>query len=236
MASSYDFYIHGLGDQLANPACHPAGITAFLEEEQRIVSLIQHSFDQLIEVGCMNGRYLDWAIDHEKSYLGVDIVKQYIEEGRQTVIRRMLSSQTYQFVLGDAEEIDYVVLDDHLQAKRDRCLLLFPFNSFGNMEHVEKVLAALRHINLPFFISSYQTTDYALACRHEYFKRCGYQDIEVSSTEQGILFTSSDGLHSLAYYPEYLLKLFREHDLAVTATLSSRINVTYTTRTLLCGL
>ena len=236
MPSSYDFYIHGLGDRLADPTCHPAGITAFLEEEQRIVNLAQHSFDQLIEVGCMNGRYLDWAIDHRKSYLGIDIVKQYIEEGRQTVIRRALSPQTYQFVIGDAEEIDHVIIEDHLRAERDRCLLLFPFNSFGNMEHVEQVLVALRHINLPFFISSYQTTDYAAACRHEYFKRCGYKDICISSTEQGVLFTSSDGLHSLAYYPEYLLKICREHELAVTATLTSKINVTYTTRTLLRGL
>lgn len=230
MLSVNEFYENGLGDRLANPLYHPRVITEFLQEELRIVNSIQSSIDLLIEVGCMHGRYLDWAITHKKLYIGIDLVQRYIEAGRRAVAERGLSKEIYQFVAGNAEEMARLLGQQHLHIEHDRCLLLFPFNSFGNMLDEERVIASLRECELPFFISSYQTTEYATACRKEYYTRCGYKDVRFLNTEKGIYFSSSDGLHSIAYYPKYLQKLFDDHKLLITIEPTPPINVSYMKR------
>lgn len=222
------FYESGPGDRLAVSSNHPQKIREFLQVEEKALDSIADSIDLLIEVGCMQGLHLDWAFAHEKSYLGIDIVKRYIQAGEKKVAQSGLSKERYRFIVGNGEEIGHLIHEQKLQAERERCLLFFPFNSFGNMQNVERVIASLRESELSFLISTYQTNDSATKSRDEYYKRCGYQDVRFTLTEQGVCFSSSDGLHSIAYQPDYLKKLFAEQNLSINITLTHPINIFYT--------
>lgn len=226
MLASTTFYENGLGDRLADPSKHPQNIIKFLQVEQQALDSITSSIDLTIEVGCMYGLHLDWAISQKKRYLGIDIVERYIVAGRQMVAKRGLSQEDYRFVVGDAEELAHVLEQQHLGSERS--LLFFPFNSFGNMLHVERVIASLHESNLPFLISSYQTTEDATKSREEYYTRCGYKDIRYSNSEKGVCFSSLDGLYSIAYHPAYLRKLCSDHNLTIEVTLTQPINMFYT--------
>jgi hypothetical protein len=228
MLSSNKLYESGLGDRLADQAYHPKHITKFLHEELRIMNSIEGSKDLLIEVGCMHGLYLDWAIAHKKYYIGIDIVERYIETGRRTVARLGLSNDIYQFIVGDAEDLADVISQQQVPVAHDRCLLFFPFNSFGNMQDAERVITSLKRCEMPFYISSYQTTQFATDCRHEYYTLCGYKDVHYFPTEKGICFLSSDGLHSMAYYPGYLKSLCEVHGLTIDYRETQPFNVSYT--------
>lgn len=228
MQSTQQFYACGLGDRLLDPMRYPAEIVEYLQEEERIVTTIEDSFDLLIEVGCVYGRYLDWAIAHKKSYIGIDIVERYVQDGRQILINRQLPTDTFSFIVGDAETLGQIIQSDQLPVEPHRCLLLFPFNSFGNMSSAERVLQSLRTCNLPFIISSYQTTDYANASRHKYYESCEYRGMHMYHSEKGVRFTSPDGLNAIAYRIDYLLSLLSDHEHTAKCLCTMNINAIYT--------
>lgn len=222
------FYACGLGDRLLDPKRYPSEIVRYLQEEERIVTTIEDSFDLLIEVGCVYGRYLDWAIAHKKSYIGIDIVERYVEDGRQILTDRQLPTDTFSFIAGDAEMLAQLIQPDQLPVAPHRSLLLFPFNSFGNMSSADRVLQSLRACNLPFMISSYQTTDYANASRYKYYERCEYKDMHMCASAEGVRFTSSDGLNAIAYRIDYLLNLLGNHQHTARCLCTTNINAVYT--------
>jgi hypothetical protein len=104
------------------------------------------------------------------------------------------------------------------------------------MAEATQVISALRESQLPFLISSYQTTEHSTDCRWEYYARCGYKDIRMSSDEKGVCFSSSDGLQSIAYHPEYMHNVCNDHGLAVTAISFSTIGLAYITDNILSDL
>jgi hypothetical protein len=236
MPSARGFFESSASDRLMDPACYPHEIRQFLRQEQRILDALEDSVDLLIEVGCMNGRYLDWAVEKAKEYIGVDMIVRHIQAGQRVVVERGLAAETHRFILGDAEEIAQVIKSAQVHIQRERCLILFPFNILGAVSNVERVIDGLRQSQLPFLSSSYQTTNYATACRYEYYRRCGGRDIRVVSDEKGISFLTSDGLSTIAYQPEYLLNLCHAHDLPITAISWSDLNQAYVNETTLANI
>ncbi len=227
MLSTRTFFETTLADRLMDPECFSTEIKEYLKEEQSMVNSSEGFIDLLIEVGCMNGRYLDWAVKHKKRYIGIDIVARHISAGRKTVLERGLSADSCQFLLGDAEEISQLVRPERLMVDRSRCLLLFPFNCFGNVLNVKRLMESLQETGLPFLISSYQLSEYATACRFEYYRRCGYREINVFRDEVGVSFLSSDGLKTTAYDPEHLQQLFSAYDIPVKVISWSNLNLAY---------
>src|SRR5579859_1050486 len=228
MQSVRGFYESGLGDRLTNPFYYPTNIVDFRRHEKQIIIAIQSSFDLLIEVGCAGECYLDWAVAHKKRYIGMDIVERNVKIGQQRVINQGLSEDIYRFIVGDGENLTAIIHASELPVPVGRCLLLFPFNSFGNMQHPHKVLASLQSLKLPFLISSYQTTSNAIVYRQEYYQRCLYQDLHILFQQEGVCFTSSNGFYSMAYHPDYFYQLCQQHQLPITVTLARCfMNATY---------
>jgi len=64
-----DFYEDGRGNPLIDPLFFPPEVEDFLKKEELILLSIKDSLDLLIEVGCMQGRYLDWAVAEKKPIL-----------------------------------------------------------------------------------------------------------------------------------------------------------------------
>src|SRR5712691_11754913 len=165
MASSREFYRSGLGDRFLDPSFYSAEIREFLRSEESLVNSLSGCFDLLVEVGCMQGRYLNWAVNQSKNYIGIDIVPKYIEAGSLRVLERRLCSRSYRFTLGSAEEIASIVQPTELGMTPGRCLLLFPFNSFLNIPDTDGVLVNLAQSKIPFLVSSYLVSELATQSR-----------------------------------------------------------------------
>lgn len=227
-----EFYEEGRGNSLIDPLFFPSEVKDFLKKEELILFSVRDSFDLLIEIGCMHGRYLDWTVAEKKLYIGIDVVVRFIEEGRKKVLKLGLPPVDYQFIKGKAEDIAQLISSERLQSKKIGCLLFFPFNSFGNMEDAIPVISALKLSRLPFLISSYQTTEKANTCRKEYYSRCGYKGIRREINEKGVYFYSADGLRSVAYHPEHIKKVCETQNLAMATMPFSTLGTVYFSSTL----
>jgi hypothetical protein len=222
-----EFYDSGQGDRLVDASCYPLEIVHFLHEEQRLLNLLADSIDLLVEVGCMEGRYLDWAFANDKMYLGIDIVQRYIEAGKTRLKTGRFPAFSYRMRIGDAEEISTLLKAEGFEYSNTRALLFFPFNSFGNMSSAERVIENLADANLPFVISTYGTSTDANACRHTYYKSCEYKDITMNANDDGVRFFSPDGLNTIAYSSTYMQVLFNRYKLTVQRLPFSCIGIAY---------
>ncbi len=227
--STKSFYESGCGDSLIDSALLPDEINNFLKEEESILFSFADSFCLLIEIGCMHGRYLEWAVTKGKFYTGIDIVRRFIEQGRRRIIELGLSLG-YQLIEGAAEDIVNLIPVRRLRNKK--CLLFFPFNSFGNMEDAGPIISALKTSELPFFISSYQTTAMANECRRDYYDRCGYKNLKRRIDNKGVYFCSDDGLGTIAYHPSYIKRVCNEWGLPMRSMSFSTIGMAYLSATL----
>lgn len=227
MNSVKDFYGKGKGDRLIDPLFYPKSIRLFLIDEEMLLNRLSQSFDLLVEVGCMHGRYLEWAVDNGKHYLGVDVVRRYVSAGKSRLEKFRRSSMKHKFVLGGAENISKIVVPSDWNVTAERCLLLFPFNSFGNMPDPFSVATSLGQGCLPFLISSYRTSVKATTCRERYYRNCGYRSLRRYKSGKGIRFTSPDGLNTMAYEKTFILELFRSVGMDVCLMSFSQIGMAY---------
>jgi len=214
-------------DKLINPSYYPVEIQNFLEAETEMLNVLQPCFNILIEVGCMHGRFLDWAVTHSKRYLGIDVVRRYIEQGQQKIAQHNLPTSHYQCRLGDAQYLPEIVSDTLKNEKLNHCLAFFPFNSFGNIPAIAPVLRALKNGNFSFFISTYQTTGDTTRIRKKYYQQCGYCGLDVKRTNKGVCFTSDEGLHTWAYHSDYIYSMARKLILPIIAIPFSDIGMAY---------
>ena len=223
MSKGKEFYDIGHGDLLVDERNYPNEIQEFLKSEISLLNSFRDQFEYLIEVGCMNGRYLDWAVSFSKKYFGIDIVQRYIDEAKEKILSLNLPSHDYEVGLCSVEEIS-TILDSKIINK---FLLFFPFNSFGNMRDAYPILKILNSKNYPFLISSYQTTNRACKTRLAYYKKCGYKDIECINDEKGVRFISKEGLNTIAYHPIYLGEIFNDLGMMVNKIPFCRIGIGY---------
>lgn len=225
--STKDFYESGRGDILVDETHYPPGIVNFLRCEEKLLDALGPSFELLVEVGCMYGRHLGWAVANGKSYLGIDVVKRYVDEGRRVVSEKALSPMRHRFICGAAEDLPLIMLAEGVAAMASNCLLFFPFNSFGNMAAPLPILRSIGGTRAPFLISSYLTTAEASACRANYYELCGYNNVRETTGDDGVLFTSEDGLRSIAYHPGYLSRLAVECSLEMKFRQFSTVGIAY---------
>lgn len=230
MASQRSFFEKEVADLLMNPACFPPEMVEFLSQERRMLDTFRTSIDLLIEVGCHNGISLDWAIAHGKRYIGIDIASKCISFGREFLAKNNLCGEEYQFILGEAGELDSLLSRESLQSFR--CLIFFPFNIFGLIPDIIPVLTALNHLDIPFMISSYPTTDYSTSCRYKYYQQCGYTQLRTTLSQNGVYFSCQEGLYTIAYHTDYLLAVCRAHGLSVAPVQWSNMNMAYVTEPL----
>lgn len=221
------FYGGGLGDRLVSPEVYPPLIQRFLADEEAALERACRGMDLLVEVGCMDGRSMDWAVERGLAYLGIDVVERYIAEARERALRRGLSESRCRFLVGASERLPELVDPASFGARPEATLLFFPFNSFGNMDDAAEVLKGVLGTGLPFLISSYPVTPEANACRESYYRNCRYRDLSMVRDDRGVIFLSPDGLRTFAYDETYLLGLCRELGLPSAAVSFSAIGIAY---------
>lgn len=205
MEKTSEFYSNKGGDKLIDNENYPEAITNYLKEERRLYfqHLTQGNYDTLIEIGCMSARHLDIAIELNLNYIGIDIVSKYIKLAQQQITDNNYQhkAKAFQLSLLDYEQ-------ETIQLPRtSKPLCIFPFNSFGNIINYTDAIKKTFEIGYDFFISTYNTTEEATNVRLEYYKNCHFNNLEATTNKEGVLFTSSEGLHSWAFHSNYLRAL-----------------------------
>jgi hypothetical protein len=207
-----DFYGTGPGDRLVDESKYPPAIRLFLTGEKMVLASTIGDASILVEAGCMSGRYLPWAVEHDLDYLGIDIVTRYVEAGREAVRRSGLSPDRYRFLSLPAEALVDLSFSD-----ASRALVFFPFNSFGNASRPEAVAVCLQHMGAPFLISTYATSEAATLSRLRYYEATGMQEVRCSRSQIGVTFESTDGLYSTAYSQRQMRRFFPATRLRATS-------------------
>ncbi|RIL07317.1 MAG: hypothetical protein DCC75_10130 [Proteobacteria bacterium] len=202
------------GIRLVNAANYPAAIQLYLLSEMDLLLKLRPAFELLVEVGCMHGRFLEWALSNNKDYLGLDVVPELVLQAQERLPRDLERRGDVRVLMhnieepGAAETINSLIGDS-------RALIFFPFNSFGNMHQHACALDNLRQIGQSVFISTYDTSLEAQAARTEYYSRCNYTNLTVERSCLGVSFRSDEGLDSLALHPHALHDMAGEMGLAL---------------------
>lgn len=212
-----EHYYSEFGWRMFDPSLLTPELKEYLSEECRALQAVVQSsdrhYDTLIEVGCGYGRYLEWALERQLRYEGIDLVPWLVEMGQGFVaeirlskpeahceIRRMSAQYMHQ-VLSDADTL--------------APLIFFPFNCFGSLADPQLVLESLSQCKGDLFISTFQCHEQATAARKDYYEKCGASVCKVETTEQGRIIESEDGLVSIAYSEKHILESLASHGFVV---------------------
>ena len=223
MEKKFDFYASGPGDHLVESSFFPKEIVLFLEKEKEIVQEALRASGLLFEVGCMEGRYLDVALSEGKKYFGIDLVERYVKKGNEVLSKKGLPTSDFVIQQADASSIDEVFSKNNL----DRALVIFPFNSFGNMVNKDDVIASLARTRKPFLIFTYNTDALSNDARLQYYKNCGYKNIRYEENDEGVRFFSDEGLNTIAYKEDYIKNEFKKMGIDIEGVRFSNIGIVY---------
>lgn len=225
------FYGTDDGNRLVDEKNYPESIKNYLNGERCILNQEIEKHDLIIEVGCMEARNMDIAINNKKKYIGIDIVEEYINTANKIVDKRNLNN-ICEFLCINAEELDEVLQKSKLIKNSSRPLFFFPFNSFGNMENYISVIDSIGKIrNADFILFSYDTDNKSTEERYNYYNNCKYDNLSLQKEKNGVRFIADNGLNSMAYNPEYLNKVIRSKGLSLSTTKFADIGLAYSIST-----
>lgn len=227
------FYGELGGDRLVDSSNYPPEILDYLKCEEQIIiqTFDNYGYNQFVEVGCMDARSLPLAASLAVPYYGIDIVDKYIIEAQNKINASQENSEN---INAEVHKISVYYLADYLKQsplrisanKPSRPLAIFPFNSFGNIDSPELAIQSIGDCNMDLLILSYRTDDHSTRARSRYYENCGYSEVIMDESEQGVRFTSPEGLSSVAYDEDYLKDLLGKR-LSVKTYLFSEIGVGY---------
>lgn len=192
------FYAHAGGSRMLAQAHHTPAVRAYLEREAEPL-LDEPGFEHLFEVGCGQGRHLDWARGHELHYDGLDLVPGLIEQGRARARALTPSPRRCELHVGSAAALHELWLACGLDSRAASVIVLLPFNCFGCLARPELVAAAVAATGARVFLSMFDVSAAATRHRHEYYTKLGFAEVRSRRTDRGVLFTSTEGLWSYAY-------------------------------------
>lgn len=208
------FYGQFGGDRLIDSSHYPPEILSYLRNEEQIITRIitDNKYNYFIEVGCMEARSLPLAVSLDIPYYGIDLVDKYIMRA-QNMIRTMQKSE--EGIKAEVYKVSVYDLANHLKQYPLKSidlpthpLIVFPFNSFGNIEDPEKAARAVSNCSSDFLILTYRTDEYSTQLRKTYYQNCGYTGTTTLTDKRGIRFISSEGLNTVAYEGSYIRRLF----------------------------
>lgn len=227
------FYAEFGGDKLVDSSNYPPEIVEYLQQEEHLTRqiMIRYEYGYFIEVGCMDARSLWLAISLNVPYYGIDIVDKYIERARAKInaLRKEQSS-----LIAEVAEASVYDLSLHLSRhfalqrviSQPRPLVIFPFNSFGNISDPQRASEAVKQCKMDFLILTYKTDEPSTQVRNKYYQNCGYTGLLPTRDDKGVRFSSLEGLDTSAYEESYLGSIFSP-EFFLTAYAFSQVGIAY---------
>jgi len=211
------------GRALFAPWNYPLAISDHLAEERAcmIRMLGAGAYETMVEVGCVDGSLsMDAAIGLGVGYIGIDLVETAVNQ-----LLRKLARDYPGDVRATARVLDVERLTE--LGPLERPIAVFSFNSYGNLDRAEPVVAELARAGCDAFIPTYRTDTSSTQMRREYYIRCRYTDLCETRDDKGVLFTANEGLHTYAYHATWIVPLLERHGFRVTAESFGTIGTYY---------
>lgn len=209
------FYAEFGGDKLVDSSNYPSEIVEYLYCEEQLIReiMIRHAYGYFIEVGCMDARSLWLAVSLNVPYYGIDIVDKYIERARAKI---SLLRERQPSLIAEVDNVSVHNLPAYLSRYFEfrggilhpSPVIIFPFNSFGNIDDPKKASEAVRQCNMDFLILTYKTDDSSTQARNRYYQNCGYTGLFATRDDRGVRFTAAEGLNTFAYEEFYMKEIF----------------------------
>ena len=198
-------YESGDGDTLIDDSLYSAEVKEYLFMERLEISKKLKSYNTLVEIGCMVTRHLDQAIENNKNYIGVDIVQRYIDEANLKNSKIKGWGSKYNAICYNALMLEegFKTITVLKELEKTKTLLLFPFNSFGNIDDCDKMLQVLNRLGIDFMINSYKTDIKTNVFRMNYYKRNSMTNLELLENENGVTIWSDENLNSKCFNEKY---------------------------------
>ncbi|MGH9371749.1 MAG: hypothetical protein ACRD15_09495 [Vicinamibacterales bacterium] len=235
MMAGQQYFHSATADRLMEEENYPREIAEFLDGERGLLTELVSSVDLLIEAACNDGRYLTFAAQHGVRYLGVDLVPRHVEAGHRRIAEYQLPNDRYGFTVGDISELAEVLNPAVISVPRERCAVLFPFSIFSAIPDPAGVARTLRALNLPFVATVYAPSAEATEVRRDYYRRCGYEGIVTSRTEEGVWLRTDGGLSTVAFHPDVLKELWSTSGLEMIPVELSMMGTAWVSTTLVRG-
>jgi len=195
-------FYSSIGQALADDANYPAAIRQHLDEEKAILSrhLAAGKYSVVVEVGCMDGRlHMAQVLRFPLRYVGIDLVAESVRKLNLCLSeRRVPASRAVGLAMDACQLAKLDCLRDESSA-----LVIFPFNSFGNMAEPSKVIAAAARLTVELLIFTYRTDEASNELRASYYRDSGMTNLECITNRSEVRFSSSNGLVSHAYTPRW---------------------------------
>lgn len=188
---------------------HSSIIQRHLQSESAFLYQVlqQKEYDTVIEIGCADGSFGLDCIQNINgnngrfwNYYGIELVPEAAEKARAKGVNS--SDSVFQVITGDACQIlgQTGVSSFH----GGKILVTFPFNSFGTIHCPLELIRNCASRRFDLLIFGYLTSEKANQTRQQFYTDCGFTDIVSVHNESGVLFKSSEGLCSYAYYTSVL--------------------------------
>jgi SAM-dependent methyltransferase len=171
-----------------------------LEEESKLLATLLSPFDVVVEAGCMTGRNVKLVTALNKKYMGIDLEEKYI----QTAKASYGLSSNVAFFCDDIIHLKTIL--SCLKIENEKLVVVFPFNSFGNITDNKHTLDHLLREKYNVVIFTYTNSSFANMVRKNYYMRSGFLNLTVEQNANGVRFTSEAGLDSKAFSKEWFEK------------------------------
>ncbi len=192
------FYAHQGGARMLDDEHMTPVVRTYAAQEAEPLCT-EPAFTHLFEIGCAHGRHLRWARDRGLDYDGLDMVHPLVERGRALLRELEPSPRRSKLHVGSAEDLRALWLAEGLASHAASTILFLPFNCFGILARPERVAEAIATTGSRVFLSMFAASPEATEERRAYYTRSGYHGLTIRTTPRGVLFTSSEGMWSIAY-------------------------------------
>lgn len=201
--SSESFYQTPSGEMIMDSSTYSKGIIEFLEMEQNFIKKSIEHYDIFFEIGCGTSQRAIEFKNTRCNFFGIDINPRFIQLSSHFFTQHKLheKAQTKEFSVKELNSSNFPVSHDK------KTLIYFPFNLLGNLENFEDILKNMVELGKDFCFSSYKITEGAYIARREYYLNCGCENLKYEKTANGDVFSSSDGLRSVAFHEGYIKTL-----------------------------
>lgn len=194
-------YKSGIGDELINPENYNEEVLFYLKEEAILLNQIISKFETVVEAGCMDGRNLELIASLNKNYVGVDLENRYIEAAKN----KHATVNGAMFVCDDIINLKSIL--QQIEYNKEELVVVFPFNSFGNVTDNFKTLNTLLTEKFKVVIFTYKNNKFTDTIRENYYLKSGFENLSVEKNGDGVRFFNQTGLNSKAFSEQWFEKI-----------------------------
>ncbi|GAA5020300.1 hypothetical protein GCM10011506_05130 [Marivirga lumbricoides] len=212
MSSIYD---NEIGNRLIDSKNYSRAISEFISLERQITCNGISEYSQVIEIGCMHGRLLQFVREQNQRYLGIDYSKKQIDYGTRFFSNYMGSD--CKLIHGNAECLADISELRFLTPEK-RSIAIYPFNSFGNINNHLSAINSISRLNVDFIIFTYTCSELANKERALYYYGSGFTDLLISRSAKGVLFESPEGLSTYSFEESWIKDNFLKNGVKVSVT------------------